>query len=95
MISSIFIIFITPTGCIRKRKKSEFKKHFKNFNLNCRDSSITVISPTGQRENANILGIDDCGYLKIKFSNNKIGSVTPDNNSFDLLKGLIVPKYQV
>jgi biotin--protein ligase len=54
-----------------------------------------VISPSGKEESGKILGIDDTGYLKIQFSNNKLGSVTPDSNSFDLLRGLIVPKYQV
>lgn len=55
---------------------------------------MTVKTPDGKEENGKILGIDDCGYLKIKFNSNKVGSVTPDNNSFDLLRGLIVPKYQ-
>jgi biotin---protein ligase len=58
------------------------------------DTTVTVMSPDGKEESGKILGIDDCGYLKIQFNNNKIGSVTPDNNSFDLLRGLIVPKYQ-
>jgi len=39
------------------------------------------------------VGIDDYGFLKVKLANGTIETVQPDGNSFDMLKGLIVPKY--
>jgi len=40
------------------------------------------------------VGIDDYGFLKVKLPNGAVETVQPDGNSFDMLKGLIVPKFQ-
>lgn len=93
MMLNISTISTTPTGCIRKLRALIYFEIIKEIIFHS-DTTVTVISPNGKEEGAKILGIDDCGYLKIQFSNGKVGSVTPDNNSFDLLRGLIVPKYQ-
>lgn len=56
---------------------------------------MTVLSPNGQEKSAKILGIDDYGFLQIQLDDTmKIESVQPDGNSFDMLRGLIVPKLQ-
>ena len=47
----------------------------------------------GNKKDATVLGIDDYGYLKVKLANGSIETVQPDGNSFDMLKGLIVPKF--
>lgn len=55
-------------------------------------SSVTVLS-NGHEKSAKILGIDDYGFLKIQLDDTKkIESVQPDGNSFDMLRGLIIPK---
>lgn len=54
---------------------------------------MTVRAANGQEKTATILGIDDFGFLKIQVDDTKkIESVQPDGNSFDMLRGLIVPK---
>ncbi|KAG5672279.1 hypothetical protein PVAND_002417 [Polypedilum vanderplanki] len=56
------------------------------------DTSVKVLSQNGQEKNGKILGIDEYGFLKIRLDNNTIESVQPDGNSFDMLRGLIIPK---
>lgn len=46
-----------------------------------------------EEKDANIIGIDDYGFLKVKLLDGTIETVQPDGNSFDMLRGLIVPKY--
>ncbi|CRK91616.1 CLUMA_CG005270, isoform A [Clunio marinus] len=58
-------------------------------------STIKVLSSDGKEKKANILGIDDYGFLKIQLEDSKeIESVQPDGNSFDMLRGLIIPKHK-
>ncbi|XP_023176975.2 biotin--protein ligase isoform X3 [Drosophila hydei] len=57
------------------------------------DQSVTICLQNDQQKDAKIIGIDDIGFLKVKLANNTIETVQPDGNSFDMLKGLIVPKY--
>lgn len=54
---------------------------------------MTICLQNDQQKDAKIIGIDDIGFLKVKLANNTIETVQPDGNSFDMLKGLIVPKY--
>ncbi|XP_037948879.1 biotin--protein ligase isoform X2 [Teleopsis dalmanni] len=54
---------------------------------------VTILDKNGTKERAKVVGIDECGYLKVENSNSCIITVQPDGNSFDMLKGLIVPKY--
>lgn len=59
-----------------------------------RNASVTVIDPNGDPKVATILKIDDFGHLKVRTFQeyDKDISVHPDRNSYDLLKGLIIPK---
>lgn len=40
-----------------------------------------------------MIGIDEYGYLKVKLTGGGVEVVQPDGNSFDMLKGLIIPKF--
>ncbi|KAK4878109.1 hypothetical protein RN001_010615 [Aquatica leii] len=55
-------------------------------------AEVSVNTSDGRTSSANIIGIDDYGYLKVRLLDGSISSVQPDGNSFDLLKGLIAPK---
>ncbi|XP_055847706.1 biotin--protein ligase isoform X2 [Episyrphus balteatus] len=58
------------------------------------EQEIEIQDQSGRKEQATIIGIDEFGFLKIKTKkNNKVTSVQPDGNSFDMLKGLILPKW--
>lgn len=41
---------------------------------------------------ANVIGIDDYGYLRVQYDDYKIATLHPDGNSFDLMQGLITLK---
>lgn len=56
------------------------------------DSSVTIKSRDGVEKCAKILGLDEYGYLKIQLDNGTTEVVHPDGNSFDMLRGLILPK---
>ncbi|XP_031834057.1 holocarboxylase synthetase-like protein isoform X2 [Nomia melanderi] len=56
------------------------------------DQEIRVLSRTGASQNAKILGIDEYGFLRVRGEEGNIFTVHPDGNSFDCLKGLIIPK---
>ncbi|XP_017098653.2 biotin--protein ligase isoform X1 [Drosophila bipectinata] len=55
--------------------------------------TVKICLPNEQEREAEIVGIDDFGFLKVKLPSGSIETVQPDGNSFDMLKGLIVPKY--
>ncbi|KRG01256.1 biotin--protein ligase isoform X2 [Drosophila mojavensis] len=57
------------------------------------EQSINICLQNEQQKEAKIIGIDNVGFLKVKLANDTIETVQPDGNSFDMLKGLIVPKY--
>ncbi|KMZ01630.1 biotin--protein ligase isoform X1 [Drosophila simulans] len=56
--------------------------------------SVKICLQNDQEKEAEIVGIDDFGFLKVKLPTGAIEIVQPDGNSFDMLKGLIIPKYQ-
>lgn len=63
-----------------------------NFHL-FSGSTVTVRPPSGPEKTALITGIDEYGFLKIQVDGSKkTESVQPDGNSFDMLRGLIIPK---
>ena len=53
---------------------------------------ITTEDKTDER-NVTVIGIDEFGFLQVKSSDESIFSVTCDGNSFDMMEGLIKPKY--
>ncbi|XP_077264687.1 holocarboxylase synthetase-like protein [Temnothorax americanus] len=55
------------------------------------NSNVMVTFINGRRENVTILGIDNYGYLLVQGKKGMF-TVHSDGNSFDVLKGLIVPK---
>lgn len=55
-------------------------------------SDVTVTDKDGVSSTASIIGIDEFGFLKVRLKDGSLTSVQPDGNSFDILKGLIVPK---
>ncbi|KAH8381902.1 hypothetical protein KR009_000835 [Drosophila setifemur] len=55
---------------------------------------VKICLQNEQEREAEIVGIDDFGFLKVKLPTGAIETVQPDGNSFDMLKGLIIPKYQ-
>lgn len=56
------------------------------------DQPVQVQNETGAIKSGIISGIDDYGYLKVAVGDQKL-SVHPDGNSFDMLRGLILPKF--
>ncbi|XP_011882761.1 PREDICTED: biotin--protein ligase isoform X2 [Vollenhovia emeryi] len=57
------------------------------------NSNVTVTFFNGRREEVIVRGIDNYGYLLVQGQKGMF-SVHSDENSFDVLKGLIVPKKQ-
>ena len=53
---------------------------------------ITREDKTEER-NVTVIGIDEFGFLQVKDSDESVFSVTCDGNSFDMMEGLIKPKY--
>jgi biotin-(acetyl-CoA carboxylase) ligase len=52
---------------------------------------VKIYDQDGNEKMAQILGIDEMGFLEVQ-TQGKIVSVTPNDNSFDMLQGLIKPK---
>lgn len=57
------------------------------------DQSISICDQDNTKKEAKVVGIDEYGYLQVKMVNGSTEIVHPDGNSFDMLKGLIVPKF--
>lgn len=51
-----------------------------------------MVKQNGESENVMIKGIDDFGYLLVEDGKGNRFPLHPDGNTFDVLKGLIVPK---
>ncbi|KAL5274469.1 HLCS family protein [Megaselia abdita] len=56
------------------------------------NQDIKILDKSGLEKEAKITGIDDYGFLNVQLQNGAIETVHPDGNSFDMLKGLILPK---
>ncbi|GAB0088857.1 hypothetical protein DMENIID0001_033210 [Sergentomyia squamirostris] len=53
---------------------------------------VGIVDEKGDQRSAKVIGIDEYGYLKVQTDGKRAESVHPDGNSFDMLKGLIVPR---
>lgn len=54
---------------------------------------MKVISKNGTEKSAQIVGIDDFGFLSVRLDDTKeVISVQPDGNTFDMIRGMILPK---
>lgn len=57
------------------------------------DASVKVMSKDGTEKSAQIVGIDDFGFLSVRLEDSKnVISLQPDGNTFDMIRGLILPK---
>lgn len=56
------------------------------------NQEIKILNKNGSERSAKITGIDDYGFLNVQLKDGSIETVHPDGNSFDMLKGLILPK---
>lgn len=59
------------------------------------NQDITIMDASGDKRQGKISEIDDYGFLKVQLANGRMESVQPDGNSFDMLRGLILPKQKV
>ncbi|XP_035896454.1 biotin--protein ligase isoform X2 [Anopheles stephensi] len=58
------------------------------------DAEISMIGTEGESLQGTIVGIDEYGFLLVKKQpSGETVSVHPDGNSFDMMQGLIVPKF--
>lgn len=56
------------------------------------DSDVTILDKTGNKKLMKIVGIDDFGYLCVQREGHAPETVHPDGNTFDMIRGLIMPK---
>ncbi|XP_055375458.1 biotin--protein ligase isoform X2 [Condylostylus longicornis] len=56
------------------------------------NQEVKIMNKNNVEKNATIIGIDDYGYLKVQTNDGTVDSVQPDGNSFDMIRGLILPK---
>ncbi|XP_049536009.1 biotin--protein ligase isoform X1 [Anopheles darlingi] len=58
------------------------------------DAEISMVDTGGESLQGTVVGIDDYGFLLVKKQpSGETVSVHPDGNSFDMMQGLIIPKY--
>lgn len=57
-------------------------------------TEVTVRTANDEIVRAQIMGIDEFGFLRVQPSEGPSITVHPDGNSFDMLSGLIAPKTQ-
>ena len=56
------------------------------------NQNVTVINENNDNIAGNVKCIDEHGFLVVKFPSGEETAVQPGNNSFDMMKGLIMPK---
>uniref|UniRef100_A0A182FRS5 Biotin protein ligase C-terminal domain-containing protein n=1 Tax=Anopheles albimanus TaxID=7167 RepID=A0A182FRS5_ANOAL len=58
------------------------------------DAEISIVDADGASLQGTVVGIDEYGFLLVKKQpSGETVSVHPDGNSFDMMQGLIIPKY--
>uniref|UniRef100_A0A182PH05 BPL/LPL catalytic domain-containing protein n=1 Tax=Anopheles epiroticus TaxID=199890 RepID=A0A182PH05_9DIPT len=58
------------------------------------DAEISMVGAEGESLQGTIVGIDEYGFLLVKKQpSGETVTVHPDGNSFDMMQGLIVPKF--
>ncbi|XP_046437557.1 biotin--protein ligase-like isoform X1 [Daphnia pulex] len=60
--------------------------------LHSKGTEVTVLTADDETVTAQILGIDEHGFLRVQPREGPSITVHPDGNSFDMLNGLLVPK---
>lgn len=56
------------------------------------DADITIMDANGYQKHTKIIGIDEYGFLMVQTPGETVQIVHPDGNSYDMLRGLIIPK---
>lgn len=51
-----------------------------------------MVGPRGPSQKVTVVDVDNFGYLRVRGQDGMLFSVHPDGNSFDMLRGLVVPK---
>jgi biotin--protein ligase len=64
-----------------------YYKHWLHSN-----AEVTIQDEKGDTKRAKVVGIDQYGFLTVRFEDGTVTSVQPDGNSFDMMSGLIAPK---
>lgn len=78
--------------CVQKEGVDNFLQLYYRYWLHG-DSVITVRAAEGETlHDVLVTGIDQYGYLTVRSEDGSTSSVRPDDNTFDLLQGLIAPK---
>ncbi|XP_052868831.1 biotin--protein ligase [Anopheles cruzii] len=58
------------------------------------DAEVSMLGPGGESLQGTVVGIDDYGFLLVKKQpSGETVSVHPDGNSFDMMQGLIIPRF--
>ncbi|XP_065564431.1 biotin--protein ligase-like [Artemia franciscana] len=78
---------------IENHSLSSFKELYYKYWMHSQ-SPVKLKSENGLLHEGKILGIDNYGYLLVQVTDNTVVEVHPDGNSFDLLEGLIMPKFK-
>ncbi|XP_053671871.1 biotin--protein ligase [Anopheles nili] len=72
-----------------EKLQNEYYRHWLH-----QDAEISMIGPEGESLQGTIVGIDEYGFLLVKKQpSGDTVSVHPDGNSFDMMEGLIIPKF--
>jgi biotin-(acetyl-CoA carboxylase) ligase len=74
-----------------KRESWHCKKNISSLLCCSNNPTVKIYDQDGNEQMAQIRGIDEMGFLEVQ-TQGKIVSVTPNDNSFDMLQGLIKPK---
>lgn len=63
-------------------------------NFDFSEQQVTIVDRQGNEKLSKIIGIDDYGFLVVQLKGQaETETVHPDGNSFDMLRGLILPKF--
>lgn len=76
----------------RKQSLDDFYRLYYQLWLH-QDQQVQVQDHVGVIKSGIVSGIDEYGYLKVAVDGGQELSVHPDGNSFDMLRGLILPKF--
>ena len=62
--------------------------------LCCSDAVVTLANEAGSQHTVDgkIVGLDEFGFLQVRLADGSLVSVQPDDNSFDMMRNLILPK---
>uniref|UniRef100_A0A2M4AKI4 Putative biotin holocarboxylase synthetase/biotin-protein ligase n=1 Tax=Anopheles triannulatus TaxID=58253 RepID=A0A2M4AKI4_9DIPT len=78
---------------VQRQGVEELQQEYYRYWLH-QDAEISMVDAGGESLQGTVVGIDDYGFLLVKKQpSGETVSVHPDGNSFDMMQGLIIPKY--